>query len=76
VSYARFSGDSDVYMYESVTGGIVCCACQIRKADFPSYSTRSKAIKHLHNHIKAGYKVPQYAIDRLLEEIEEEGDEV
>lgn len=38
------------------------------------FTKRSDAIKHLEKHRKAGDNVPQYAIDRLREEIETKGD--
>lgn len=32
------------------------------------FKTRSNAFKHLMEHVKAGHKVPTYALDRLLTE--------
>jgi hypothetical protein len=29
MSYCRFSKNSDVYLYPSVNGGIVCCSCSL-----------------------------------------------
>lgn len=31
MSYCRFSDQSDVYLYQHVEGGIVCCACRLNK---------------------------------------------
>jgi hypothetical protein len=70
VSYCRFGPESDVYVYESCSGGWECCFCGIGpSANFPS---RTQMLDHLDQHVKAGHKVPDYAIARLREEMAEE----
>ena len=67
MSYCRLS-DGDVYMFPNMNEDITCCACSLvgKSIDFP---TEREALMHLMVHRKAGHTVPQYAIDRLLEEI-------
>lgn len=68
MSYCRFGWDgSDVYVYESCSGGWECCGC-IMNGNW-NYSTRQEIVDHLLEHRKQGHTVPQYAIDRLREEI-------
>lgn len=87
MSYCRFSKDSDVYLYPGALS-IVCCGCRINSRPdwyvrdsvdgwYPDWHlfARSEAIVHLNKHRSAGHMVPQYAIDRLLEEIKDVGDE-
>ena len=68
MSYCRFA-DGDAYVYRSGPGSIVCCGCSLGD-DFVAKNP-SEMLKHLREHIKAGDKIPQDAIDRLLREIEE-----
>lgn len=77
MSYCRFSG-GDVYMFDSVHGGIECCGCRLQGFDepFPLFNSRLDAHNHLLEHREAGHSVPQYAFDRLVLEIAELGDEV
>lgn len=77
MSYCRFS-DADVYMFPSLYNNkpvVICCACFLT-ADFGESSvildTKQEALKHLDLHRAAGHNVPEYAYDRLKEEIEEE----
>lgn len=51
-----------------------CDACMMH-GNFPRLQTRSEAIAHLQDHIKAGHKVPDYAIEGLQQELSEEGEE-
>ena len=84
MSYCRFS-DGDVYMYDSVKGGLHCCACRLgdETLEVPwdwgpdvVFHSRLDAHEHLMEHKEAGHSVPQYAFDMLVEEIAEWGDEV
>ena len=80
MSYVRFGKDSDVYVYHHYQGFLECCGCILDPEgegwSFPSFKTRSEMITHLEEHKKAGHDVPEYAIDRLKEEIETIGDDV
>jgi hypothetical protein len=51
-----------------------CDACMM--PGFFEFNTRSKAIAHLEEHRKAGHRVYQEAIDRLIEEMEKYGNKV
>jgi len=74
MSYVRLGENgSDVYVYDSALGGFECCACKLDAT--VAFLTRSGMIAHLQEHIAAGHVVPAYAIERLQEEIETEGDE-
>jgi hypothetical protein len=76
MSYCRFS-DGDVYMYPT-NKGIECCACKLtrRNANYGLYEnklfdTEEEALAHLKEHIKAGHRVPEYAIEMLEKEMKE-----
>jgi hypothetical protein len=66
MSYCRFS-QGDVYLFENVYGYFDCCGCKLRGMD--RFLTRRETLAHLEEHRSAGHDVPQYAIDRLQEEL-------
>lgn len=51
-----------------------CDDCMMHD-NFPRLQTRSEAIAHLQDHIKAGHKLPDYAIEGLQQELSEEREE-
>lgn len=64
MSYCRFGWDgSDVYVYESCSGGFDCCGCNLL-GDY-NCATPEEMIAHLIEHRKAGQFVPDYAITGL-----------
>lgn len=67
MSYCRFSGESDVYLYASV-GRLVCCSCLLNTNDDSWLYSPREALEHLKTHRKAGHKVPKWALDRLKRE--------
>ena len=77
MSYCRFSS-GDVYMYWDSEVGIVCCSCRFKDEPYGEFifTSRLDAHNHLLEHRKAGHPFPQYALDRLILEIAELGDEV
>ena len=64
------SKESDIYMYPSIEGGIVCCGCRLLDND-PTFHTLEQALDHLWEHKLKGHKVPIWAIERLQKEIKE-----
>ncbi len=81
MSYARWSNESDVYVYHHVDGYVTCCGCRLFDADpfsleprDPAFYSRTAAIEHLERHRLAGHIVPDYAFDRLWQEIAELSD--
>lgn len=56
MSYARFSEESDVYVYASVAGGVECCGCSMGDC-FVAEST-DEMVEHLQQHIEKGDMVP------------------
>lgn len=77
MSYCRVSPNSDVYMYDSGYGKIDCDWCDLTERKAPGFfpptvtlTSREEAMNHLLEHRKAGHLVPQYAIDRLQNEID------
>ena len=77
MSYARYSSDSDVYVFLNVGGFLDCCGCHLNKegddihyGSFHAYSTK-EMINHLKKHKEAGYDVPDYCIEQLQEDAEE-----
>jgi len=78
MSYCRFGGGSDVYMYP--TGSflgkptIVCCMCRLLGGDSDTECLGpAEALFHLHQHLAVGDRVPQHAIDRLDREAAADG---
>jgi hypothetical protein len=73
MSYCRWGGDSDVYIYPTFNRGIVCCACRLKSStgglheDF-AVELPAQMLSHLKEHIEAGQRVPDYAISRLKKE--------
>jgi hypothetical protein len=64
MSFARFSEDSDVYIFEHVGGFIECCGCAISEPDdeieffgFAHLKTPREALTHLDEHEKQGHSV-------------------
>lgn len=71
MSYCRQNGnDSDVYVYPSMYGGIVCTCANDRYI----FNKRSFLIEHLKKHLDNGDKVPERVFQRLEKEIKELGD--
>jgi len=70
MSYCRRSSHSDVYLYPSACGRIVCCACSLGSVSAMSveFDTAADALRHLQAHVAAGQMVPDYAIERLQKE--------
>lgn len=69
MSYVRFAWDgSDVYVYESCSGGIECCGCFFGQPF--NCATAEEMIAHLATHRRAGHFVPEYAITGLWHSIE------
>lgn len=65
MSYVRFGeDDSDVYVFEHVAGGLLCCGCSL--GEFPPGSSPwtdvDRFIGHLREHIAAGDVVPDQVI--------------
>lgn len=81
MSYCRFS-DGDVYMLLHVMGGIQCCACRLTEIETGawyntiSFETRTDALKHLKEHQESGHDVPDYAVERLQDEIKSLGNDI
>jgi hypothetical protein len=73
MSYARMSGDSDVYIFEHADGFIQCCGCSITEPEdyewvgYANLNTAREALAHLDEHVALGYKVPQRTFERIRE---------
>lgn len=87
MSYCRFSSDdreiygmkipkSDVYVFESEFGGIVCCGCKLNDGHSIRFGTYSEMIGHLRYHIAVGQVVPHHVIADLMAAQQEHGDKV
>lgn len=69
MSYVRFGGGSDVYVYLSVGDFLDCCGCTLQGTSFHAGSTQIM-VDHLKEHIAAGHQVPDYVIPSLIEDDE------
>jgi hypothetical protein len=66
MSYARFSEDSSVYVYEDVSLGLVCCGC-IRLGDTVPFAGPDELEAHLVLvHHAAGDRVP---LERIMRRV-------
>jgi hypothetical protein len=70
MAYARFSHDSDVYVFHSFHGTFECAGCSLTKSGDRGFVTTVAAemLRHMEQHIEAGELVPSTAIERLCEE--------
>lgn len=74
MSYARFSDDSDVYIFEHANGFIQCCGCLITEAEPPEWAgfynaqTAREMIHHIYQHMSIGHKVPDRCLERINKE--------
>lgn len=70
MSYCRLSADSDVYMYWSTEGSVICFACRLQEwGESQSFSTFQAALDHLGRHRLWGEKVPECAFEDLRADI-------
>lgn len=77
MSYVRWSSpghpwdyDSDLYIYNDVSGGITCCGCDLEEPNHSTgynVATHEEMIAHVEKHIKEGDSVPDFVIPRLEE---------
>lgn len=75
MSYCRWTS-SDIFLYQNNNGSIVCCGCQLNSQDGDRlFNSRERAIAHVEAHIAYGDSVPDNVIERLLQEIAEDGDD-
>lgn len=76
MSYCRWI-DGDLYIYHSVDGGLVCCACRLLGENGENFRAfkRSDMIAHIEAHVAAGHDVQEYVVKELQAEMEL-GDEV
>lgn len=66
MAYARFSPDSDVYVF-GIGERLICSACLLTGGDYRT-SDPEQMIAHLGQHIRSGHAVPEKAVQRLLRE--------
>lgn len=62
MSYTRFGGDSDVYVFTS-GAGIECCGCILRAPHV--FQSNAEMLVHLERHRAAGHAVPEDAMEQL-----------
>lgn len=58
MSWARFSDDSSVYIYEDVDKYINCCGCCLEDPRETTFTEAAPLKAHLDRHVAAGHKVP------------------
>lgn len=60
---------SDLYIYESTEGGIVCCACRLKKDDTDFIAqTEEEMERHCRDHVTAGHHVRPGLYDHEFQE--------
>jgi hypothetical protein len=74
MSYARFSSESDVYVYEHFAGFIECCGCRLtgpeegEELGFARLATARAALEHLDWHVREGDAVPARTFEAIRKE--------
>ena len=68
MSYCRFSEDSDVYVIASGYGGF---QIYLKGGGAEGFATRQETLNYLSELQKKGLKIPDYALNRLQEEIDQ-----
>lgn len=73
MSYCRLSDDSDIYVYAHCHGYYECCGC-IRMDEWESYHAvnADRMFSHMLRHVRAGDKVPRYALLAMASEVDRE----
>ena len=69
MSYVRFSDTSDVYLYPTSAGRIVCCACILGGPE--GFHSADELVDHLRAHVAAGNSIPAHLLDASLYEDED-----
>lgn len=69
MSYARFSDQSDVYIYRS--GDVwICNGCKLKKRYDSEHTNLTSLKQHINEHTEAGHRIPYYTLERIDYEIE------
>jgi hypothetical protein len=68
MSYARWTEDSEVYVFQ-IEGGFECHFCKQNNGDHMDFKTRSDLKEHLLDHRKQGDMVPEYALETIEQEM-------
>lgn len=68
MSYCRFSHDSDVYLIASGYGGF---QIYLKGGGAEGFDTRQETLDYLLELQKTGLKIPDYALNKLREELEQ-----
>ena len=69
MSYCRFGGRSQVYVYRS-SAGLECCGCRLKPRTHVVFNQPEQMIAHLAAHRRAGQHVPFKVIKRLWQDIQ------
>lgn len=67
MSYARYGRDSDVYVFQTMSG-FECCGCSLFPDGNFDCLGRAEMIGHLISHRNSGDQVPEEALERLRNE--------
>jgi hypothetical protein len=71
MAYSRF-WDSDIYIYPSVDGDIVCAACILSESSF-HIDNDADVVSHINAHREAGHNVPEGLAEDILHDPERFG---
>ena len=66
MSYARFTKDSDVYVFLNMSGRLECCNCGLAIGARPvTFGSTQAMVDHLARHVHAGDRVPEHVVPEL-----------
>ncbi len=64
MSYARWGGNSDVYVYAHYQGHVECCGCVLGDASLNTRLHSAEAVvAHMREHVATGDRVPAHLLD-------------
>ncbi len=69
MAYARFAGNSDVYIFVTPLGLLECCGCSLGEGS--EFTSAAAMVAHLEAHVVAGDRVPTEVVGELRRDDEE-----
>lgn len=72
MSYARFTKDSNVYVFMNVNGYLECCGCGLNEdADCFKADSTKEMVLHLLEHVNNGHAVEADTFAEILDDDQE-----
>jgi len=69
MNYCSFDENSDLYIFEYISGGYVCCGCAFHKDHFFTCKNVFRLLIHVYKHVLYGNKVPNEVFQKIYRNI-------